>query len=989
MLLAAAFIIPIVFKDDIKAKIDQQIAKSVNADVYFDADKFNLSLFRHFPNVSVSLQDFGVVNKAPFKGDTLLSAKNFEVVVNLMSVISGDQIKVNGLYIDSPRVLAKVLKDGTANWDVAIKDSTETAPTDTTSSKFSVSIKEWELKNGYVVYDDATMPMYAKIQNLNHTGSGDVTQDVFDMKSNTQVEKLTVDYGGTEYLTDKKLDADVTLEMNIPQFKLTFKENTIKLNEFALGFDGFLAMPDTNMVMDIRYKAKETDFKNLLSLVPGVYTQDFKDVQASGTIAFDGLVKGTYNARQLPAFALNLLINNAMFKYPSLPTAINNINVDMKVDNKDGVINNTLVDIRKFNMDLGKNPISGRVLVQGLGKSTIDANILAKVNLAEITQMFPMEGLALRGIYNLDLKAKGVYDTLTHRIPAIDAKMRLQDGYVKSKDFPAPLEQMNVVAEIINQSGQMADTKINVSDFRMILENEPLIASAYVENLDDYTYDVKVKGSADLTKITKIYPMEGMALTGKIAANIETKGKMSDVTAKRYDKLPTSGTMSVNNFTFSSKDVPQGVKITSAQMNFTPQQINLTEYKGFMGKSDVEMTGAITNYIGYLFGKDQKLTGNLNFTSNKFDVNEWMTDDPNARATPDTAKLTVVEIPRNVDFVLASNIGQVLYSNMKLNNLKGNVIVRDGAVRMENLAFNSLGGNFITNGVYDPRDVKHPKFSFDLNIANLAIPEAYKTFNTVQAMMPLAQSMNGNVSTNFKISGDLTQGMMPDLKTLSGGGILKIAEAMIKDNSLLQKLVAATKLSALDPLQLKDLLLQAEVKDGRINYKPFDFNVGPYKLNLAGGNLLDGTLDYKLIVDAPTGALGAAANNALAAFTGGKAVVGDRIKIPITVGGTYKAPRFVPLGASTSGSVKDAVVANVKEEADKLKAEAEARLRAKADSMRAVGEARTKAETDRLKAELEARKKAAEDSVRKRIDAEKKKLLNKFGFPPKDTTKKN
>jgi hypothetical protein len=36
-ILAAAFIIPVVFKDDIKAAIDKELASSVNADVVFDA----------------------------------------------------------------------------------------------------------------------------------------------------------------------------------------------------------------------------------------------------------------------------------------------------------------------------------------------------------------------------------------------------------------------------------------------------------------------------------------------------------------------------------------------------------------------------------------------------------------------------------------------------------------------------------------------------------------------------------------------------------------------------------------------------------------------------------------------------------------------------------------------------------------------------------------------------------------------------------------
>ena len=96
LIVLALAAIPLFFKDKIKAQVDQTLAKSVNARVFFDANKFGLSLFSHFPNVSVSLRDFGVAGKEPFVGDTLVSAKSLDVAVNLWSVF-GDNIRVTGL----------------------------------------------------------------------------------------------------------------------------------------------------------------------------------------------------------------------------------------------------------------------------------------------------------------------------------------------------------------------------------------------------------------------------------------------------------------------------------------------------------------------------------------------------------------------------------------------------------------------------------------------------------------------------------------------------------------------------------------------------------------------------------------------------------------------------------------------------------------------------------------------------------------------------
>ena len=95
VLIAAAIIIPIVFKDDIKAEIDKVIAQQVNADVNFSADDFGLSLFSDFPNVSAELNNFSIVGKEPFKGDTLTSIKSFQVSIDLMSVLFGDEMKID------------------------------------------------------------------------------------------------------------------------------------------------------------------------------------------------------------------------------------------------------------------------------------------------------------------------------------------------------------------------------------------------------------------------------------------------------------------------------------------------------------------------------------------------------------------------------------------------------------------------------------------------------------------------------------------------------------------------------------------------------------------------------------------------------------------------------------------------------------------------------------------------------------------------------
>jgi hypothetical protein len=310
---------------------------------------------------------------------------------------------------------------------------------------------------------------------------------------------------------------------------------------------------------------------------------------------------------------------------------------------------------------------------------------------------------------------------------------------------------------------------------------------------------------------------------------------------------------------------------------------------------------------------------------------------------------------------------------------------------MDRLGFNSLGGRFLTSGTYNTKDIKNPTFDFNLNIADVAVSEAYKTFNTVQTLMPLAKNIQGNFSTDFNIAGGLGQDMMPLYNTLTGGGLIKLLSAVVKDAPILNNLSSFTKLKDLETIQLKDVIMQAEVREGRIHFKPFDVAAGPYKMNIAGSNGIDGTLDYKVKMDIPAGQLGNTVNTALASLTGKPVANAETIKLDLNIAGTHTQPKIGLAGSSTAGTIKETVTEAVKEkvntEVDKAKAEAEAKAREEADRIKTEAEARAKAEQERIQTEAEAKKKQLEDEAKKRIEEEKKKLKNKiFGAPKKDTT---
>jgi len=959
-----------IFKDDIQSKLNQEIDKNINAQVFFDTDNFGLSLLKHFPDVTVSLDKFGVVGKGVFEADTLASIESFQIVLDLGSVLFGDQIRISSIELRQPKIMVLVLEDGTANYDIAIETEEGTSSVDEEPTEFSVGIDTWQIMDGHIVYYDLSNKVLLEIKKLDHIGRGDFTQDIFDLSTLSTASGVSFNYDDVNYLNNRDLSADVTLNMNLPQSVYTFKDNTIRMNEFSFGFDGSIAMPEEAIAMDLTFSSQDNQFRNVLSLIPAVYTEDFNNLTTEGTLQFDGSVRGTYDEaqEQMPGFTLNLLVENGMFSYPDLPKNVSDVNVDLSIINESGKLEETLIDLKDFKMNMGTNPINGFAKIEGLGPMKIDSKLMARINLADFNQMIPMEGLTVRGMYNLDLTAKGTYDSISESLPAIDAVMSLSEGFVKSSEFPATLESISFQSSIQNNTGQMEETIIRVSDFSMLLDGEAFNANLLLQNMVDYNWELDMKGTVDLEKISQIMELEDMTLRGKIIANVDTKGKMSDVEAERYQNLPTRGSASVTNFYFESPDLPQGFSIDKASMTFNPERLILNDFNGKIGVSDMDLRGYLANYLEYTFQENAVIRGEMEFRSNFFNTNEWMTDEEEGVSDSTAEALEPVIIPKNIDFVLNSSLTEVVYDNLSLKDVKGTILIRDGIMLLDGVKFNSLGGNFAMNGSYDTQIPEDPKFDFGIDIDSLSIQKAYESFNTVKVMAPIAEKVNGFFSTDFQLKGNLTNEMMPEYSTITGGGIIKILNAAVTDSRLISGITNITKLNDTDQVTLKDVVLNAEIKDGRIHFEPFNFNMGNIDTRVVGSNGIDGSLKYDVRLAIPAGEVGEAINNAIASLTGTTSK-GSTLMVNLNVGGSYDDPNF-KLGksetqedAGPAQQVKETVKEEVAEKTEEVKDQVRETVSEKKEEVKEIAEEKAGEVKEDLKEEVDKAKEKAKEKL--------------------------
>lgn len=818
ILLAAA--IPTFFRKEIDAKLKSTINNSINAKV--DFKDLDLSLITSFPNLGIKINDLSIVGVDSFVKDTLANVKQLQLNVNLLSVFKGETYQIKSVDLDEPTIYAKVLKSGKTNWDIMKKDSAANN-NDTTKTAFKVALKKYAIENGNITYDDASLGFFMELKNLNHNGKGDFTQDLFTLKTQSDIEKLTVKYGGIPYLNKVKLDAELPIDIDMKNMKFTFAENEIKLNELVLSAVGYLAMPNENdITMDLKFDAKQSELKNFLSLIPAIYASNFKDMEATGKFAMNGTAKGTYNEKSLPAFDVNLSIENGKIKYPSLPSAINNIQVKSNISNPDGVMDHTVVNVPAFHLEFGNVRVDGRLLLKN---------------------------------------------------PTTD----------------------------------------------------PFI-------------DMALKGKLDLKELTAIFPMKDMTLTGILDANVQAAGRKSSIDKGQYEAFKASGQMLASNFTYSGKNVPMPVSVPTARMTFSPKNITLSNLTVKVGKSDFAANGSVNNYLSYFFKKNQALQGNFNLSSNLIDVNELMgpksaTTETDARKS--TSKLSVFEVPGNIDFKVAAKAGRVLYDTYDITNAQGAFLVKNKTITFQNMGMNMLDGTVKMNGYYATLDPKKPKVDVDFGIEKMSIQKAFGAFNTIKLLAPVAKFAQGVFSTNLKFNSDLDQNMMPVYSSINADGLADIIQATVAGFEPLNKLASALSSDKLKKLELNNVITKFKIKDGRLNVSPFDIKKDGIVMNLQGSNGLDQTMAYDLALNLPRAMLGAKANetaNAMIAKlnsnAGTKVSMGETIKVNAILGGTIMKPTIgLKYGAGdTKLAAKDAVNAVIAEKKAELQTKAQAKI---------------------------------------------------------------
>ena len=404
-LLVLLLVLPFAFKGKIEGIVKSEGNKLLNAQ--FDFGSLDVSLLRNFPHASVTLEDFWLKGVDVFENDTLVYAGEVTAAVNLGALMSGE-FEISKVLIADTRLRAIVLEDGRVNWDVMKPSDEVEAEDDGESASFKVALKRLTVDNLTAVYDDRQGGMYASVEELEASCSGDLGSDETTIKLKAETPSVTFRTGGVPMLSRAEVMADVDVEADLKNMRFTLSDNEIGLNAIRAAIDGWVQLDGEAMDMDLSLNTNDIGFKEILSLIPAIYAKDFADLRTDGVAKLSATAKGRMEGDNLPALDVALDVNNAMFRYPSLPAGVDGINIAAKVQNPGGAIDLTTITVAPFNFTLAGNPFS---LVANVNTPISDPEFAVtakgKLDLGKIKDVYPLEDMNLSGVVDADMSVAG------------------------------------------------------------------------------------------------------------------------------------------------------------------------------------------------------------------------------------------------------------------------------------------------------------------------------------------------------------------------------------------------------------------------------------------------------------------------------------------------------------------------------------------------------------------------------------------------------
>ena len=706
VLIGALAIVPMLLQERVAQLVREELNERLDATV--DFKNVDLSLLSTFPTLTAEVVDLEITGKGVFEGTTLLSVRSLGAGVDLFSLLGNEQLVVESITIDHPKIRALVTEDGLANYDIIKESPDEAEEAEEEPSNVAFQLQRYRIIDGSIAYDAPGAHM--SVDGLNHDGSATISAATQMLASNTTVEALSIKLGRVTYLKQAKVGVDIATTLRTDDQRIDIDALNIAVNELSVGGSGQIGWTDDALDLDAELaSAKGQSVKALVSAIPNAYAADFAGLRASGSFSIDAKVKGRLGPDDddIPSFSARLLVQDGTLKYPDLPLQLTDVALDAKATHPGGNLDKLRIDVAQYAARAAESHASGHLAVTTpISQPDVALVLDGRFDVAEIAKAYPIpEVEELRGVIKatIDLAAKG--DNIKHLkgdIRATDLVYRAKDAppvQVKSAHLVLSPQATKVEAFRANLgrsdvalSGSLSPFTAFLSDEQTIVGNLQLKSQAiYVDDFLSEKEDEQATGETTPFLLPEHVNAKLVLDVGKLTYGELLLSNLKGTARVRRRKLTLSdvranalgGSMKLSG----SVATPVG-KPATFEMSYQVDKVHFAE--AFEALPSMRAYAPIAGFLDGRFSTDLKAAGQLG-------------DDggPKLRSINASGLVMTLQSKLRSDFkplAVLNNAIPAIPKPLDLNSLSARFRIEDGAVHMKPFEARTKGLKMLVSG---------------------------------------------------------------------------------------------------------------------------------------------------------------------------------------------------------------------------------------------------------------------------------------------------
>ncbi len=537
----------------VKGIVTEQINKNLSVPIQVEDIQF--SLLSHFPYASVDFvtirtngSNYSVIR------EPLVDAKHVYLMFNLFNVF-GDSLKLKKIIIHDANINCYVDADGKTNYDIFKKDSTK-------KESFNLEVEEVELDNVKFFFQSKIAKRDYRIDAKHLKLNGKFNEQIYDLNAEGSLFVQTFKIDNVNYIDHKETNINVSLRVDQRNAAYIISKGNLQIADLKLEATGDFKTKDPGTEINLNVKSENAGLRELLSLIPGVYTERLKNYRYDGDIYFNMQINGISDKEHTPLVIADFGTKNASLMPRSSDYKLKNIrfkgNYKSRVSASQPI---SRLQLNGLEASLEGQAIKANLLIEDFSNPYIDLNVHSKINLEVLSRFYMPDTLeSISGEVQLDAVIKG---------HSKDKTSWQSNGSLTSQNVAFKIKGKDVHFTGFNAKLELQGNQLAVKDFKGNAAGSDFYIVGNFDNVLGYflTKDEKISGKASLTsrnidlnelledkKHTTVSDTS-YRLDFSPRLNLDLKLNIAMITFRKFDAWQINGNVSLQNKVLSTQNL--------------------------------------------------------------------------------------------------------------------------------------------------------------------------------------------------------------------------------------------------------------------------------------------------------------------------------------------------------------------------------------------------------------------------------------------------